>query len=100
MADLWASGSLGTVEVTGLAAAIVAADVATKAASVELAWLRRVGGGLVTFALVGDIASVRAAVDAATAACAGLGVTATSSVIGRPALPNGLSVQSLETYQV
>jgi microcompartment protein CcmL/EutN len=44
---------------------------------------------LVAFALVGDLASVQAAVDAARTACAGLGLPAKTSVIGRPAIPQG-----------
>lgn len=89
MAQLWSTGSLGVVEVTGMSAAVVAVDAAAKAANVEVAWLRKVGGGLVAFGLIGDLASVQAAVDAARAACAGLAVPAKASVIGRPALPQG-----------
>jgi microcompartment protein CcmL/EutN len=89
VAQLWSSGSLGTVEVTGMSAAVVAVDAAAKAATIEVAWLQRVGGGLVTFGVTGDLASVQAAVEAARAACAALGVSVTSSVIGRPALPPG-----------
>ena len=89
MAQLWSRGSLGTVEVTGMAAAVIAVDAAAKAAAVDVAWLHKVGGGLVAFALIGDLASVQAAVDAARTACAGLGLPAKTSVIGRPALPQG-----------
>jgi ethanolamine utilization protein EutM len=89
VAQLWSRDSLGTIEVTGMSAAIVAVDAATKAATVEVAWLHKVGGGLVTFGVIGDLASVQAAVDAAGAACAELAIPSRSSVIGRPALPHG-----------
>lgn len=89
MAQLWSRGSLGTVEVTGMAAAVIAVDAAAKAAAVEVAWLHKVGGGLVAFGLIGDLASVQAAVDAARAACAELALPVKASVIGRPALPPG-----------
>lgn len=84
------------VEVSGMAAAISAADAAVKSAPVRVAWLRRVGGGLVAFGLVGDVASVQAAIDAARSACSALGIRATTSVIGRPALPGGPTAQPLE----
>jgi microcompartment protein CcmL/EutN len=96
MAQLWSSGSLGVVVVTGLTAAVVAADAATKAAVVNFVGMRRIGAGLVTLGFVGDVAAVQAAVAAAARACAELGVPAVTSVIGRPALPEqdwGLPLQ-------
>ena len=87
MTELWPSGSLGMVEVTGLSLAILGADAAMKAASVEFAGMRKIGGGLVTIGFVGDLASVRTAVDAAARVCAECGSPAATSVIGRPAFP-------------
>jgi len=51
-------GAIGILTITPGEAAIIAADVATKAADVEIGFLDRFGGALV---LVGDVASVESA---------------------------------------
>ena len=64
--------------------AIEAADTAAKAAAVELLGFERVGAGLVTLRLRGDVGSVQAAVDAAAEAAARVGDLVSSHVIARP----------------
>jgi ethanolamine utilization protein EutM len=74
--------AVGLVETTGLTAAIRAADAMTKAAEVALLGRVRIGAGLVTVVVVGDIASVQVAVEAG---CEATGARAVGHVIGRPA---------------
>lgn len=56
--------ALGLIEVKGMLQAIVAADVALKAANVQLTKIEKVKGGLVTVVLNGDVGAIKAAVDA------------------------------------
>lgn len=60
--------ALGLIETRGLLAAIECADAMLKAAEVTLLERTKVGGGLVTVTVSGDVAAVRAAVDAGVAA--------------------------------
>ena len=63
--------ALGTIETVGLAAAFEAADVACKTANVELIGYELAkGGGFVTIKVVGKVAAVNSAIDAAKAAAA------------------------------
>ena len=62
--------ALGMVETRGLAALIEASDAMCKAAKVELVGWDRVGSGLVTSFVRGDVAAVKAAIDAGAAAAA------------------------------
>ena len=75
--------ALGMVEVRGFLGAVSAADAALKAANVELNSEQRVGGGRRTILLVGDVAAVQAAVDAAGVIAKQLGCYCTSHVIPR-----------------
>jgi microcompartment protein CcmL/EutN len=77
--------AVGLIEAIGLATAIEAADAAVKSANVRLIGYEACkGDGMSTIKVAGDIGAVKAAVDAATAACAkGRGVWATK-VIARP----------------
>ena len=77
--------AIGLIEAIGLAPAIEAADAAVKSANVRLIGYEACkGDGMSTIKVAGDIGAVKAAVDAATAACAkGRGVWATK-VIARP----------------
>ena len=77
--------AIGLIEAIGLATAIEAADAAVKSANVRLIGYEACkGDGMSTIKVAGDIGAVKAAVDAATAACAkGRGVWATK-VIARP----------------
>ena len=77
------TGALGMIETRGLLGAIEAADAALKSASVSLIGTRKVGGGLVTVLLSGDVAAVRSAVDAASASLSRLGIGFSAHVIPR-----------------
>ena len=76
--------ALGMIETRGLIAAIEAADAMTKAAEVMLAGTEKVGSGLVTVMVRGDVGAVKAAVEAGTAAASRLGELVASHVIPRP----------------
>ena len=65
--------ALGMIETRGLLASIEAADAMLKAADVTLLDRTKVGGGLVTISVTGDVAAVKAAVDAGAAAAERLG---------------------------
>lgn len=78
--------ALGMIETRGLLASIEAADAMLKAADVTLLDRTKVGGGLVTILVTGDVAAVKAAVDAGAAAAERLGdgLLVTQHVIARP----------------
>ena len=59
-----AQRAIGMIETKGLVPLVQAADAALKAATVSLTSWRKVGCGLCTIFLAGDVAAVRAAVDA------------------------------------
>ena len=65
--------ALGMVETKGLVGAIEAADAMTKAANVELVGYEKIGSGLVTVMVRGDVGAVKASVDAGSAAAANVG---------------------------
>ena len=76
--------ALGMVETRGLVAAIEAADAMVKAANVVLIGSEKIGSGLVSVMVRGDVGAVKAAVEAGTAAAASLGEVISSHVIPRP----------------
>ena len=76
--------ALGMVETRGLVPLIEASDAMVKAASVEMIGWDRVGGGMVTAFVRGDVAAVKAAVDAGSAAAAKIGEVVSVHVIPRP----------------
>ncbi|MCD6364735.1 MAG: ethanolamine utilization microcompartment protein EutM [Planctomycetes bacterium] len=76
--------AVGMVETRGMVALIEAADAMCKAANVELTGWDRVGGGLVTAFVRGDVAAVKAATDAGAAAAAKIGEVVSVHVIPRP----------------
>lgn len=76
--------ALGLIETRGLIGAIEAADAAMKAADVELVGRERADAGLMTIKLKGDVAAVRAAVDAGAAAAQRVGELVSVHVIPRP----------------
>ncbi len=80
----WTERALGLVETKGFVGAIEAADAGLKAANVRLLASERVDAGLVTVMFGGDVAAVRAAVDAAAAAAQRVGHLVSSHVIPRP----------------
>lgn len=78
------SKALGMVETRGLVAAIEAADAMVKAADVHLLRYTRVQGGLIMVEVEGEVAAVKAAVDAGAAAAARVGELISIHVIPRP----------------
>ena len=76
--------ALGMIETRGLAALIEASDAMCKAAKVELVGWDRVGSGMVTAFVRGDVAAVKAATDAGAAAAAKVGEVVSVHVIPRP----------------
>jgi microcompartment protein CcmL/EutN len=80
----WTERALGLVETKGFVGAIEAADAGLKAADVRLLASERADAGLVTVMFGGDVAAVRAAVDAGAAAAERVGHLVSSHVIPRP----------------
>ena len=76
--------ALGMVETRGLVAAIEAADAMLKAANVELVGTEKIGSGLVSVMVRGDVGAVKAAVESGTAAAQRLGEIIATHVIPRP----------------
>ena len=76
--------ALGMVETRGLVAAIEAADAMVKAANVVLIGSEKIGSGLVSVMVRGDVGAVKAAVDAGAAAAGSLGEVIATHVIPRP----------------
>jgi microcompartment protein CcmL/EutN len=76
--------ALGMVETKGLVSAIEAADAMTKAANVNLIGYEKIGSGLVTVMVRGDVGAVKASVDAGVAAARNVGEVASQHVIPRP----------------
>ncbi len=76
--------ALGMIESRGLLPAIEAADASLKAANVTLTNVEKVGGGLVTIFLRGDVAAVKAATDAGAAAARKVGELLSVHVIPSP----------------
>lgn len=77
-------GALGFVETKGLVGALEAADAGLKSADVRLLSQERADAGLVTIVFVGEVAAVKAAVDAGSAAAARVGQLISAHVIPRP----------------
>ncbi len=76
--------ALGMVETRGLVAAIEAADAMVKAANVTLIGSEKIGSGLVSIMVRGDVGAVKAAVEAGGAAASRLGEVVATHVIPRP----------------
>ena len=76
--------ALGMVETRGLVAAIEAADAMVKAANVELIGTEKIGSGLVSVMVRGDVGAVKAATEAGQAAACRLGEIVAVHVIPRP----------------
>ncbi|MDO9099503.1 MAG: BMC domain-containing protein [Caldisericota bacterium] len=77
--------ALGMIETKGLVGAIEAADAMVKAANVKLIGQERIGSGLVTVMVRGDVGAVKAATDAGAAAAQRVGELVSVHVIPRPA---------------
>ncbi len=79
-----AQQALGMIETRGLTAAIEAADAMIKAAEVTLVGTEKIGSGLVTVMVRGDVGAVKAATEAGSAAASRLGELVAVHVIPRP----------------
>ena len=79
-----AQSAIGLIETQGLVGVIEAADTAAKAADVQLLGIERIGGGLVSLRLCGDVASVQAAVQAAAEAVSRVSELVSAHVIPQP----------------
>jgi len=78
------SEALGMVETKGLVGAIEAADSMVKSANVTLVGYEKIGSGLVTVMVRGDVGAVKASVDAGAAAAEKVGTVVSVHVIPRP----------------
>ncbi len=94
------SDALGMIETKGFVGLVEASDAMVKAAKVELVRYERIGGGLVTTIVRGDVAAVKAAVEAGAKAAEKVGELVSVHVIPRPhanvdaVLPLGRSEES------
>jgi len=79
-----ASKALGIIEVQGLTSLIEASDAAIKAADVQMTGWEKIGSGLVCGFFTGDVAAVKAGVDAGAEAAARVGAVNSVLVIPRP----------------
>lgn len=82
--DKSASYALGLIETQGFTAVFEAIDSACKAANVEVVGKEKLGGGYVTVIIRGDVAAVKAAVEAGQSKVEGLGKLIAAHVIPRP----------------
>ena len=99
MAEIF-TDALGMIETRGFAAMVEASDAMVKAARVELTCYEKIGGGYVTAIVRGDVAAVRAALEAGTRGAERVGEIVSTHVIPRPhenvdaVLPLGRSPKS------
>lgn len=76
--------ALGMIETRGLIAAVNAADAMLKSANVELIGTEKIGSGLVSVMVCGDVGAVKASVEAGVLSASNLGEIVASHVIARP----------------
>ncbi len=76
--------ALGMIETKGFAAMVEASDAMVKAAKVELVSYEKIGGGYVTAIVRGDVAAVKAAVEAGVRGAEKVGEVVSVHVIARP----------------
>ena len=76
--------ALGMIECRSFAAMVEASDAMVKAAKVELVGYEKTGGGYVTAIVRGDVAAVKAAVDAGTNGASRVGEIVATHIIARP----------------
>ena len=77
------SQALGLIEVIGYPTVIAAADAALKSADVHLTTITKVGSGIMTAQLTGDVAAIRSAVDAGSEEAKRVGILRATHVIPR-----------------
>jgi ethanolamine utilization protein EutM len=76
--------ALGMIETKGLVPLVEASDAMLKAANVTLIGWQKIGSGMVTALVVGDVAAVKAAIDAGSTAAQRVGEVVGVQVIPRP----------------
>ena len=76
--------ALGMIETKGFVCLIEGVDAMLKAANVQMVGWEKVGSGLVTAFVAGDVAAVKAAIDAGAAAAGKIGEVVSVQVIPRP----------------
>jgi len=76
--------ALGLIETKGFIGAIEAADAMVKAANVKLVGYEKIGSGLITIMVKGDVGATKAATDAGAAAAGRVGELISVHVIPRP----------------
>ena len=76
--------ALGMIECRGFAAMVEASDAMVKAAKVEMVTYEKTGGGYVTAVVRGDVAAVKAAVEAGVRGAEKVGEVVSTHVIARP----------------
>lgn len=76
--------ALGMIETKGFVCMLEAVDTMLKAANVEMVGWDKVGSGMVTSFIVGDVGAVKAAIDAGAQAASKLGEVVSVEVIPRP----------------
>jgi len=80
-----AKQAVGLLETRGLACLVVGVDAMLKSANVELCGpMKQVGNGMCNAVVTGDVAAVKAAIDAGAAVAAGIGEVISAHVIARP----------------
>ena len=79
-----AKQAVGIIETRGLVSLIEASDAALKAADIAMLGWSKIGGGLVTGFYTGDVAAVKAGIDAGAEAAAQVGEVTSMQVIPRP----------------
>jgi ethanolamine utilization protein EutM len=76
--------AIGMIETRGLVALVQATDATLKSANVQLKGWKKVGSGLCTVFVTGDVAAVKAGVDAGSQAARAIGEVVSVHVIARP----------------
>jgi ethanolamine utilization protein EutM len=76
--------ALGMIETKGLVPLVEASDAMLKSANVTLIGWQKIGSGMVTAMVIGDVAAVKAAIDAGAAAAGRVGEVVGVQVIPRP----------------
>jgi ethanolamine utilization protein EutM len=79
-----AKQAIGIIETKGFVALVEASDAALKAADIKMTGWEKIGSGLVTGFFTGDVAAVKAGLDAAAAAGSNIGTVSSVQVIPRP----------------
>src|SRR5450759_3006732 len=98
--------ALGMIECRSFAAMVEAADAMVKAAKVELVGYEKTGGGYGTAIIRGDVAAVKAAVDAGQNGASRIGEIVTTHIIARPhvnvdlVLPLGRTAEALSLIHI